>query len=391
MIDVEVLRPGDHAAVIDLGRMAFGSTESHDPTAPTVDEDRHACVYEGDRVIAAARTHAFAQWFGGRAVPCGGLSAVMVATDRRGAGLGRAVVGESLQRMRERGEVITSLYPTTAALYHSLGYAVAGSYFVNRLPLVDLPPSDDSVVWEPSRYDATEVRSVGNRAGEHHDGWVVRPDVDWEWAEHQRVHGSVTADVFVGLRDDRPVAVCSVDYDESSESVFALRSETTLGVDAHAMGEALAFLGRHGMSSRDMVVKLPPHVLDAQLTHPQRVRPVNRLPVMTRIVDVQGAFSARGWNTAADVVLDLEIHDALLDGNAGRWRVRVVDGRAVAEPGGDGTAQIDIADLSSWFTGYTSANDLATRGLIAGAEPEELHALDLPTAGAHPPTCVDFF
>ena len=119
--------------------------------------------------------------------------------------VGAFVVTDSLRRMRERGEVLSSLFPTTASLYRSLGYEIAGTHRRHRIPIEELPDPDGSVVWEPSTWDATDVRSVANRAGIDHDGWLVLPELEWQWHEYQRQKESVTADVYVGRRDGRPV------------------------------------------------------------------------------------------------------------------------------------------------------------------------------------------
>ena len=181
--------------------MAFGNTDPHDDHAPALPHDRFSCVYEGDRLVAMARTRPFAQWFGRRAVPCGGVSSVMIATDRRGQGLARAVVRHALDAMATRGEAISSLFPTTATLYRSLGYEIAGTYRVQRVPIDELPAGDGSIEWEPAAFDAVDVRSVANRAGIDHDGWLVRGDVDHSWPEYRRRHRSTSGDVFVGRRD----------------------------------------------------------------------------------------------------------------------------------------------------------------------------------------------
>ena len=141
----------------------------------------------------------------------------MIATDRRGQGLARAIVGHALDAMAERGEAISSLFPTTATLYRSLGYEIDGTCRVQRVPIDELPTGDGSIELEPTDFDAVDVRSVANRAGIDHDGWLVRGDVDHSWPEYRRRHRSTSGDVFVGRRDGAVALVRRVDRGHRAE------------------------------------------------------------------------------------------------------------------------------------------------------------------------------
>ncbi len=59
-------------------------------------------------------------------------------------------------------------------------------------------------------------------------------------------------------------------------------------------------------------------------------------------------------------------------------------------PGGDGTIEIGVGGLSSWWSGYTSARTLANTGHLQTADPTALATLDGLGASAAP-TLVDFY
>jgi len=54
--------------------------------------DQFQCAFEGDRVVATARTYDLRQWFGGQAVPMAGIASVATAPERRGGGIGAAAL-----------------------------------------------------------------------------------------------------------------------------------------------------------------------------------------------------------------------------------------------------------------------------------------------------------
>ena len=151
-LTVELLREGDADQLLDLNRQAFGGPE-RDPDRPATGRERVVAAYAGDRLVASVTTHELGQFFGGRSVPMGGLAGVVVAPDQRGRGLARQLIMRSFEAMAQRGEVISTLYPTTAPLYRSMGYEIAGTYGSVDLDLDQLPNGPGATVLEPTGWD----------------------------------------------------------------------------------------------------------------------------------------------------------------------------------------------------------------------------------------------
>jgi predicted acetyltransferase len=82
-----------------------------------------------------------------------------------------------------------------------------------------------------------------------------------------------------------------------------------------------------------------------------------------RVVDLPAALAARRYTTELDVVL--EVSDALLPGNAGRWRVKGGPGDARCERT-DAAADltVDVRDLGAAYLGGTTLTALAAAGLL---------------------------
>ncbi|RMH75649.1 MAG: GNAT family N-acetyltransferase [Actinomyces sp.] len=386
------LRPGDHAAVHELARMAFGERSAFDPDLPRPAPDRHRCVYDGDRLVANAVTVDFTQAFGGRFVACGGLSGVMIATDRRGRGLGRRVVHDSLVAMRERGQVVSALYPTTASLYRSLGYEVAGWWGETAVALTDLPGDDEGLDWEPCRVDDARVREVAHRRAALHDGWVGSPEYLWRRRAHRRGEG-VDDDCFVGSRDGAPVAAVWLRYRDADDAVFALSAGLLTGIDHHALVAACALVAAHATTTRELVTTLPEHVLAGVCEHPQRLRRRDQWVWMLRLVDVDGALEARGWNPAveASVVLGID-DDPVFPANVGRRRLVLEGGRARVIPTtDDADVSAGVGTWARWYAGG-SVTAAARRGEVTVGDPTALALLEAAVAtGTGPATLPDFF
>jgi predicted acetyltransferase len=109
---------------------------------------------------------------------------------------------------------------------------------------------------------------------------------------------------------------------------------------------------------------------------------------MLRIVHAEAALRARGYpKHAADV--DLDLADAELADNAGRYRLVVRDGRADVTRGGSGAVRLDARALASLYSGFLRASELARSGRITG-DAASLETLDTLFAGP-PPGLGDFF
>src|SRR5262245_27973804 len=93
------------------------------------------------------------QWWGGLALPMGGVGGVKVAPEARGQGVGRALMTELLAVMAQRGYPLSVLYPATAHIYRSLGWEIAGGNHratIRGRSLASLLGADPSLGDEPA-------------------------------------------------------------------------------------------------------------------------------------------------------------------------------------------------------------------------------------------------
>src|SRR5437879_57162 len=72
------------------------------------------------------RIYDYAQYFGGVAVPMGGLASVAVTPHARGRGVASALLDAALAAMREDGHCVSALFPSVASLYRIRGWEQVG-------------------------------------------------------------------------------------------------------------------------------------------------------------------------------------------------------------------------------------------------------------------------
>ncbi len=388
---IETLRDAKHG--YDLGGLLFGNIdgETHQADRPWSPNERTHCVYEEDRLIAMSRSIDMAQYFGGRSVPMGGLSGVGVAPDRRGRGLGRTVVSASLLAMHERGDVISSQFPTTASMYRSLGYEYAGDYGSTRVPLAELPRGSEldatanSIEFSACSWGDVnhEAATLWDSMARPHNGWQDHRPLLWQQTAYDWDHHEGGKYLVRGVRDGKTVAIVAYQQEAPvSDGLFSLWLEQLLVADGGALRAAFAYLAGHGTTVDAIKTTLPVDYFGWALRGGEHLAHHKTFRAMTRLIDVSGAIEARGYPGGLTVAVPLAIVDPLIDSNNGNYIFEVTAGQGALTPGGDGGIALGIGALSAIYTGVGQPAVMAQAGQLSGGT--EVQHGDLAAAFAGP-------
>ncbi|MCU1538217.1 MAG: hypothetical protein JWP82_2568, partial [Humibacillus sp.] len=141
-MEIRQLTLDDHVSSYRLGAEAFGSPPyplvvPEAPTTPPVGREVWG-VLDGESLMARVATHAYESWWHGARVATCGVAGVTVAAERRGEGLLLPLFRAALGAAAERGETLSTLYPTANGIYRSLGYELVSSYDTVEVPTADL-------------------------------------------------------------------------------------------------------------------------------------------------------------------------------------------------------------------------------------------------------------
>lgn len=351
-LSIESIRDQDQETRHDLARQAFGGRMAYDPDMPISEADRMVCAYDGERLVGIVVTLGFQMTWAGGTVPCGGISGVVVRPEDRGRGVAKALLAESFERMRGR-EVVSALYPTTATLYRSVGFEIAGWYQWRRIPLEAIDPHPASgLAWERIEFGDERVRPVHEAMASTMDGWFRTDDVWWGRFWRQATQDAAkNRYAYVGLRDGVPAAALVYRYDSSDDRLYELGLELLAGVDHEAVAGALGFLARNGTTAGRVETTLPDELLAVHVPQVQRAPATSDWPWMLRLVDVAGAFEQRRWPTSVSGAVHVDLADPLIDTNAGPMVVEFADGKASVSPGGDGRVRVGVQDLAAVYAG----------------------------------------
>ncbi|MEO9325048.1 GNAT family N-acetyltransferase [Nocardioides sp. C4-1] len=368
----------DHEASYRLAVEAFGSSPGGVPPRPAaLPEGREVwlALVDGD-LAARVAAHSYESWWHGVRVPTCGVASVAVAPERRGAGLLRPLFAAMLAAGAERGDVVSTLYPTANGIYRPLGYEVVTSFDTVRLATAELAgvraPSGSTTVRRAGVDDLPAMTAVYDAWAAAQNGPLNRTGPRFARSP-QELLDDVTA-VSLAVEGDRVVGFASWDRGEGYDPATAsLEVHDLVAVTADGYRALWRMLGTH--TSVAGTVRLHTSGDDpARWVLPTATWDVvARHPYMLRVHDPAAAFGAvsgpahlAGATVPFRVVGDpLGVADGDyrldLDGATGAASCERADGL-----GGQDVATYTMSGLALAWSGAQSCANLRHAGHLSG-------------------------
>ncbi len=404
------LDSGRRAEVLDLDAWASPSAVTPDETAPLpLSWDRTVGVEARDgSLVALHSSYPFTHFpVPGGQLPVAGLTWVGVHPQHRRRGLLTSMVRHHLAECRTRGEAVSALFAAEMPIYGRFGYGLAARGSRMTLPrgaaLREVAGTDAVALTiehaVPARH--TDLVAALHDAAGARPGWATRetpalrevfladPPQARAGAESQRIAIARVAGVPRGYalfrRADRWAP-------EGPRGVVTVRELVALDAAiARALWGVLVDLDLMA------TIETPVLALDDAVHHllvdPRAGAPRLVDNVWVRIVDLGTALAARRYSAPIDLVI--EVTDALVPDNAGRWRLTThepgsADGAAESASTSTGVAsgpgapervvrttdgadiRLDVRELGAVYLGGTSFTALGSAGLVHERAPGAL-------------------
>jgi predicted acetyltransferase len=385
-------RPEEHRALMVQDAQAFGDSTAgvsiDRSVARTRVEELRVLEEDGARLGLLLGRGQPVRW-GGRPVPASQLSGLSVPAEHRGRGVATELLRAYLAEVHERGAAISTLFPAAVQLYRRAGYEYAGTVTVYEAAARHLPvgwpegwrarsvPADD-----PAPLAGPFARVARDRNGQ------VERDADW-WRHFLLAdRGSGPPQAFVVDGPDGPGgwAVLNVSSDLAASEVRTSVQVVDWGAASEAGWRSLLTLAA-GFSSLAATVhwKGPDPEPLALLVAEQDIRQLRQDRWMARVVDVPGAFAARGYPSGLRGRITIAVGDDICPWVDGTWTIEVDGGEGKAvRVGDDAPLRTTAAGLAALFAGYHDPRDLATLGVVDGLGPSEIEFLQALHAGPKP-------
>ncbi|MFH5822402.1 GNAT family N-acetyltransferase [Georgenia sp. AZ-5] len=382
-------------AVIDVDEWAFAEqTDEADAAARVwpLEPGRSVGVWDerdprAPRLAAFHSSYAFAMPVpGGDRLPTAGLTWVSVHPGHRRRGLARAMLTAHLHRSLARGEVLSALNAAEVGIYGRYGYGVATHHLhvtVGRGATLRAVPGSEDLVVELDTADRD--RHAGLVQAVHSS--VDRPG--WLTRDTAAMRARVLVDRPSDRRGAEALRIAVVRAGDGAPRAYALFRRRSVWSEAHlpqgvvqvreavaldaaaarALWGTLADLDLMGsVEARHLPTDDPLHGL---LVDHRAARVVEHDDVWLRLLDAPAALTRRRYQRDVDVVL--QVRDAVLPGNDGRWRLRGGPGGAeVTRATGPADLALDVADLAAAYLGGTSLGALALAGRVTELTPGAL-------------------
>ncbi|MFL6190044.1 MAG: enhanced intracellular survival protein Eis [Actinomycetes bacterium] len=387
-----VARPEEHRALMVQDAQAFGDST----TSISIDRSVARTRVEELRVLEEGRTRLgllLARnrpvFWGGRPVPASQVSGLSVGAEYRGRGVATDLLRNYLAEVHERGAAISTLFPAAVQLYRRAGYEYAGTCNLYEVAARHLPagwpdgwrarsvPADD-----PAPLQERFARVAAGRSGQ------VDRDADW-WRHFLLAdRGSGPPQVFLvdGPGGPGGWAVMTVSNNLSASEVRTSVEVVDWGAAGEAAWRSLLTLAG-GFSSLEATVhwKGPDPEPLALLLPEQDIRQLRQDRWMARVVDVPGAFAARGYPPWLRGRITIGVEDATCPWVDGTWTIEVDGGEGKAvRVGDDADLHTTAAGLAALFAGHLDPRDLATLGVVRGLDQAGVEFLQAMHAGPKP-------
>jgi predicted N-acetyltransferase YhbS len=397
----------DLESELDLSHRAFGSFGAGErdrrlaAAGGSVGARRHIGAFDGGEMIGSAHWLDMRQWWHGRSLPMAGVAGVKVAPEHQGHGVGRRLMTGLLAEVAAQGYALSALYPATAALYHSIGWELAGGQYDVTIParsLFSLQVADPllDAASTAGRSGAVGGRARVQRAGPADAAQIIA--IQSELHAANRGCGPLTYDAatLAHLLDNpdlycylAPDGVLIYQWNRSADEMLAYVVAAGSAATARQLWSVLASHGTMVASVRAFVNPADPVTW---LVREPDVALSRHAMWMLRLIDAPAAIAGRGFPASAEVRVPVHIADAQLSANSGTWLLEIAGGKAAltryeagpgsADAGGaggpadvGGPLQLSARGLAAMYAGTPLAS-LRVAGLASGGNADADAALD---------------
>ncbi|MBR9989244.1 MAG: GNAT family N-acetyltransferase [Gemmatimonadetes bacterium] len=327
----------------------------------------------GGRVTGAYRAYALTQHMHGTAFRMMGLASVAVDETARRRGVGREMCEHAIRVARERGDVLSVLYPFRPSFYLSLGWGMAGEMQAYRFRPESLGEIGRGAgVRRAGPDDTAAIAACYDTVAADTNGLIARTPRIWRsHLEDDSTHAYLTGVEAVrgymivrfgrsSTPDDKPLFVRELvasdhdAYDALLGWISAQRDSLRIIHYDAAPDERFA----HRLSEPRTPGFQPARYLWAPVAR------VIRGP-MLRILDVKAAIERRvRWSPTAPMSFGLHLIDDLVPENEGPFEVDFGGSRATVKRGAARpTLQLPISVFAQVFAGELSVREALMLGL----------------------------
>ena len=334
--------------------------------------DRMHAVRDGDAIVSGAGAFPFQLTIPGGPVACAGVTVVGVLPTHRRRGILTAMMRAQLEDVRDRGEPIAALWASEEVIYRRFGYGLASLGCSVEIPNAYsglLHPRDERATARLVPLDEAKavIAPIYERVRLVTPGMFERTDTWWETRTlpdpPDRRQGGGEKNALVLELDGEPAGYALYRIHPKFEAGAAVGHVDV--IEAVADGPAASRELWRVLLELDWKATLKGYLLPIdhpllhQLAYPRRMQLRVADALWVRLVDLPAALSHRAY--AGDGAVVLEVEDAFLPENAGRWKVGA---GTVERSEEDADLALGVGELAGPYLGGFTFGELLRSGVV---------------------------
>src|SRR5215212_8672510 len=163
----------EQALTFNIGGMA--------PWTAAIGHEHMRAVRRDGRAVAGMSIIPMGHYFGGQSVRAGGITAVGVAPEQRGSGVGMWMLQQSLEELHRQDVPIATLYPATTAFYRRTGFERAAQRLLYDVPLAAIGVRDYTLEAVPAGPDEYAIiKQLYAQQAARGSAFIDRPAFYWD-------------------------------------------------------------------------------------------------------------------------------------------------------------------------------------------------------------------
>jgi predicted acetyltransferase len=345
-LEIRTATADDFVAVCDLLSAAFADEFPEDEREHdrfVFEPERDLLMVDGDTPVGNAGVYTRNLTLpGGVSVPAAHVTMVGVSPTYRRQGVLTRLMAQQLRDVRAAGEPVAVLWASEGRIYQRFGYGLACLKLSFEIDLREVRMSPRAAAAGGRLRDAAprdarkDLQQVYERVRLQRPGWSTRDERWWDRAVNDpasRRRGA-TAHRAVLYETGDGIDGYALWRTKASWSPAGPDGEARVGEFVAATPEAYSALWRFLLTMDLMrTLRFSYAAVDEPLLYlvnePRRLNANATDALWARLVDVPAALEARRYAAPLDVVI--EVDDAMLPENAGRWRLRAIGDTAQRE------------------------------------------------------------
>jgi len=383
---------------------AFANNElpKEKPDPSPLPPERTLCAFDGDRLVTSSGDFQFKMRFNGQTVAADGVTMVGCDPGYRRRGIVRQLITGLLHRSKENEVPVSILWASMGAIYQRFGYGLATTmvgYDIHpryvQFQYGELAPGRVRLM---DKDEALPIlNGIYRTCSGPGNGMLHRADFYWDLmlrrSNNQHAHIAVYFD-----ESDEPRGYCLYRtrwQDESSpepNQVVDVFDFSWLDIEAYR--GIWEYLAGHDLSDRIRMQFVPEDdPAPNMLLEPRMLRRKTWDGIWMRIVDVEQALAARGYDAPGEAIVQI-VDDDICGWNNGYYRLSTT-GDATEVECLDGNVEADIVAqpdaFASLISGHSRLSDLARMGRLAVTDDRREAALDGLFGTRRRPHCPNMF